>query len=160
MRKRKERNRQPGNISGVRGPFGPARIFNGGRRIAARSRGCAAGAGSLQCKIYQAIPYISEVRGQKSYREGCPCTAKLSHRPHADTHLPAKTREGSGATAKGRARQSLEKSPQTGGAQDERDGRHCWPGERHVEGRKIRHLRIFTRHDIRMVRFLSLRGAG
>src|ERR1019366_5319855 len=47
-----------------------------------------------------------------------------------------------------------------GGAQDERDGRHCWPDERHVEGRKIRHLRIFTRHDIRMVRFLSLRGAG
>src|ERR1017187_10379318 len=78
MRKRKERNRQPGNISRVRGPFGPARIFSGGRRIAGQSRGCAAGAGSLQCKIYQAIPYISEVRGQKSYRGGAPARLSLA----------------------------------------------------------------------------------
>src|ERR1035437_6058111 len=113
MRKRKERNRQPGNISRVRGPFGPARIFSGCRRIAGQSRGCAAGAGSLQCKIYQAIPYISEVRGQKSYRGGAP--ARLSLATARTRTLPAKTREGSGASAKGRARQSLEKSPQTGG---------------------------------------------
>src|SRR3981189_1476907 len=48
----------------------------------------------------------------------------------------------------------------SGSTKDDDDSCNITAGNRHVEGREIRHLRFLARHRLRMVRLLSLRHAG